>query len=94
LDRNVKFYTTAPESSITDHGVDIVRTYLDTVGRTVLKIKARNLVDDLRNRELIVSYDYSTAAALRKPFVIFTSTMTVFVGIWLLSKLDVSFSTK
>ncbi|KAI1190996.1 oligosaccharyltransferase alpha subunit [Nemania serpens] len=91
---NVKFYTTAPESSITHHSVDIVRTYLDTVGRTVLTIKARNLVDELRDRELVVSYEYSTAAALRKPFVIFTSTMTVFVGIWLLSKLDMSFSTK
>ncbi|KAI0404842.1 Ribophorin I [Xylaria palmicola] len=91
---NVKFYTTAPESSITQHHVDIVRTYLDTVGRTVLTIKARNLVDELRDRELIVSYEYSTAAALRKPFVIFTSTVTVFVGMWLLSKLDVSFSRK
>ncbi|KAI0442283.1 oligosaccharyltransferase alpha subunit [Xylaria telfairii] len=90
----VKFYTTAPESSITEHSVEIVRTYLDTVGRTVLTIKARNLIDELRDRELIVSYEYSTAAALRKPFVIFTSTMTVFVGMWLLSKLDVSFSTK
>lgn len=67
---------------------------MDTVGRTVLTIKARNLVDELRDRELVVSYEYSTAAALRKPLVIFTSTMTVFVGIWLLSKLDVSFSTK
>ncbi|KAI1430054.1 Ribophorin I [Xylaria sp. FL1777] len=91
---NVKFYTTAPDSSITQHSVDIVRTYLDTIGRTVLTIKARNLVDELRDRELIVSYEYSTAAALRKPFVIFSSTMAVFVGIWLLSKLDVSFSTK
>ncbi|KAI0394845.1 oligosaccharyltransferase alpha subunit [Xylariaceae sp. FL0594] len=91
---NVQFYTTAPSSSITEHGVDIVRTYLDTVGRTVLSIKARNLVDELRDRELIVSYEYSTAAALRKPFVIFTSTMAVFVGVWLLSKLNVSFSTK
>ncbi|KAI0910516.1 Ribophorin I [Ustulina deusta] len=91
---NVKFYTTAPDSSIIEHSVDIVITYLDTVGRTVLTIKARNLVDELRDRELIVSYEYSTAAALRKPFVIFSSTMAVFVGIWLLSKLDVSFSTK
>ncbi|KAI1368755.1 oligosaccharyltransferase alpha subunit [Xylaria arbuscula] len=91
---NVKFYTSAPGSSITEHSVDIVRTYLDTVGRTVLTIKARNLVDELRDRELLVSYEYSTAAALRKPFVIFSSTMAVFVGIWLLSKLDVSFSTK
>ncbi|KAI0486489.1 oligosaccharyltransferase alpha subunit [Xylaria cf. heliscus] len=91
---DVKFFTTAPESSITEHSVEIVRTYLDTVGRTVLTVKARNLVDELRDRELIVSYKYSTAAALRKPFVIFTSTITVFVGMWLLSKLDVSFSTK
>ncbi|KAI0430212.1 Ribophorin I [Xylaria sp. FL1042] len=91
---NVKFYTTAPDSSITEHGVDIVRTYLDTIGRTILTIKTRNLVDELRDRELIVSYEHSTAAALRKPFVIFSSTMAVFVGIWLLSKLDVSFSTK
>ncbi|KAI0113999.1 Ribophorin I [Nemania sp. FL0031] len=91
---NVKFYTTAPESSITSHSVDLVRTYLDTIGRTVLTIKARNLVDELRDRELIVSYEYSTAAALRKPFVIFSSTVAVFVGMWLLSKLDVSFSTK
>jgi oligosaccharyltransferase complex subunit alpha (ribophorin I) len=67
---------------------------LDTVGRTVLTIKAQNLVDELRDRELLVSYEYSTAAALRKPVVIFTSTMAMFVGIWLLSKLDVSLSTK
>ncbi|KAI1828616.1 Ribophorin I [Xylaria intraflava] len=91
---NVKFYTTAPESSITEHSISIVKTYLDTVGRTVLTIKAQNLVDELRDRELIVSYEHSTAAALRKPLVIFASTMTVFVGMWLLSKLDVSFSAK
>ncbi|GAP87330.1 putative ribophorin I [Rosellinia necatrix] len=91
---NVKFYTTAPESSITEHSVGIVKTYLDTIGRTVLTVQARNLVDEFRDRELVVSYEYSTAAALRKPFVIFSSTIAVFVGMWLLSKLDVSFSTK
>ncbi|KAI1178795.1 Ribophorin I [Nemania sp. FL0916] len=91
---NVEFYATAPEATITKHSVDIVKTYLDTVGRTVLTINARNLVDELRDRELVVAYEYSTAAALRKPFVIFASTMSAFVGIWLLSKLDVSFSTK
>ncbi|KAI1436776.1 oligosaccharyltransferase alpha subunit [Xylaria sp. CBS 124048] len=91
---DVKFYTTAPGSSIIEHSVSNIRTYLDTVGRTVLTIKAQNLVDELRDRELIVSYEYSTMAALRKPIVIFTSTMAVFVGMWLLSKLDVSFSTK
>ncbi|KAI5918275.1 Ribophorin I [Camillea tinctor] len=91
---NVKFYTTAPESSITEHNVHLERTYLDTIGRTVLTIKARNLVDDLRDRELIVSYDYSTVAILRKPFVIFASMMAVFTSMWAISKVDVKFSTK
>lgn len=92
--RNVKFYTSIPESAITETTVDQQRTYLDTVGRTVLTIKARNLPDDFRDRELFVSYDYSLIAGLRKPLVIFTSMMGVFVSAWLLSKVDVKFSTK
>ncbi|KAI1335653.1 Ribophorin I [Xylariaceae sp. FL0016] len=91
---NVKFYTNVPESSITEHGVHLERTYLDTVGRTVLTIKARNLVDDFRDRELIVSYTYSTMAAFQKPLVIFASMMAAFAGIWAISKVDVKFSTK
>ncbi|KAI8959614.1 Ribophorin I [Daldinia sp. FL1419] len=91
---NVRFYTTIPESSITDYSVDLQKTYLDTIGRTVLTIKARNLVDDFRDRDLIVSYDYSTVASLRKPFVVFSSMLAIFVGIWALSKVDVRFSTK
>ncbi|KAH9998905.1 Ribophorin I [Xylariaceae sp. FL0662B] len=91
---NVKFYTTIPESSITDHTVDLQSAYLDTVGRTVLTIKARNLVDDFRDRELIVSYDYPFVASLRKPLIVFTSMVTVFVGMWVISKVEVKFSTK
>ncbi|KAI0837744.1 Ribophorin I [Hypoxylon sp. FL0890] len=91
---NVKFYTTIPQSALTDYTVDLQKTYLDTIGRTVLTIKARNLVDDFRDRDLIVSYDYSLAASLRKPLIIFSSMMTVFVGMWAISKLDVKFSTK
>ncbi|ORY57488.1 Ribophorin I [Pseudomassariella vexata] len=91
---NVKFYTTIPQSSITDHIVDLQTTYLDTIGRTVLTIRARNLPDEFRDRELIVSYDYSFFASLRKPLVIFGSMMVVFVGTWLISKIDMKFSTK
>ncbi|KAI1075720.1 Ribophorin I [Whalleya microplaca] len=91
---NVKFYTTIPEPSITDYTIDLQKTYLDTVGRTVLTIKARNLVDDFRDRELIVSYDYSFLASLRKPLIVFTSMVSIFVGIWAVSKVEVKFSTK
>ena len=94
FDRNVKYFSKIPSASITSTVVDVQKTYLDTVGRTVLTIKARNLVDDLRGRELVISYDYSFIASLRKPLVIFASTLSVFVGVWAISQVDVKFATK
>lgn len=91
---NVKFYTNIPQSSIIEHIVDRQTTYLDTLGRTVLTIKTQNLADDFRDRELIVSYDYSLMAGLRKPILVFTSMMSVLLGAWVLSKVEVKFSTK
>jgi oligosaccharyltransferase complex subunit alpha (ribophorin I) len=90
----VNFYTDLPESSITEAEVTIHKTFLDTLGRKTLVIKARNLVDDLRDRQLLVSYDYSFLASLRKPFVIFASMISIFVGIWLLGSVNMTFSSK
>lgn len=72
--------------------MDQQRTYLDTIGRTVLTIKARNLPDEFRDRELIVTYEYTLMDSLRKPLVIFASSMAVFFSVWLLSKVEVKFS--
>lgn len=92
--RNVKYHTTIPASSINEAKVEIHKTFLDTVGRTTLVIKARNLVDDFRDRELIVTYDYSLLAALRKPVIIFTSFLTVFVAAWVIGGVEMKFSKK
>ncbi|KAK3341672.1 Ribophorin I [Lasiosphaeria hispida] len=91
---NVKYHTTIPELSITDARVVIHQTFLDTIGRTALIIKARNLVDDFRERELVVSYDLPLAARLRKPLLVFGSALVVFVSTWVLGSLDFSFSSK
>ncbi|OBS26559.1 hypothetical protein FPOA_00502 [Fusarium poae] len=93
---NVKFYTNVPESSIMSTSVDLTRTYLDTVGRTHISIKARNLVDEFRDRHLIISYDAPLLSALRKPLIIFASAMAVFVTTWALVALfcsEVAFDT-
>jgi oligosaccharyltransferase complex subunit alpha (ribophorin I) len=92
--RNVKFHTTIPESSITEHSVQIQKSYLDTIGRTALIIKARNLVDEFRDRDLVVSYDYPFLASLRKPLVVFASMVGVFVAAWILGGVEVKFSIK
>jgi len=92
--RNVKYDTTIPKSSITEVKVEIHKTFLDTIGRTTLVIKARNLVDDFRDRELIVTYDYSLMAALRKPIIIFSSFFAVFVAAWVVGGVEMKFSKK
>lgn len=51
-------------------------------------------MDDFHSRTLVVSYDYSFIASLRKPVVVFSSMVSVFVGIWVLSKVNVKISTK
>ena len=91
---NVKIYTGVPESAITESSVDIHKTYLDTIGRTAVTIKARNLVDEFRDRDLIISYETSLFDAMRKPFIVFASMMTVFVAAWAIGKLEVGFAKR
>lgn len=74
--------------------MQIHKTYLDTIGRTALVIKGRNLVDDFRDRDLTVTYDYPMSAVLRKPLVVFSSSMAVFVSLWLLSLINLKFTTR
>lgn len=92
--RNVKFHTSVPTQSIADADVEVHRTFLDTLGRTALVIKARNLVDDFRDRELVITYDYPLAASLRKPLIVFASAIAVFVGAWVVGNLELKFDAK
>ncbi|KAK7414323.1 dolichyl-diphosphooligosaccharide--protein glycosyltransferase subunit 1 [Neonectria punicea] len=91
---NVKFYTNIPESAITSTSVGIAKTYLDTVGRTSVTIEARNLVDEFRDRELIISYDAPLSSALRKPIVIFASMMAFFFTTWAIGTVQVGFQPR
>jgi oligosaccharyltransferase complex subunit alpha (ribophorin I) len=67
---------------------------LDTIGRPTLVIKARNLVDDFRDRELILSYDLPLMASLRKPLIVFGSSMALLVSALVMGKLDFRFDSK
>jgi oligosaccharyltransferase complex subunit alpha (ribophorin I) len=67
---------------------------MDTLGRTALTIRADNIVDDIRDRELVVTYDYPFTAGLRKPAVIFASLLAVFTAAWLVGNVDVGIKGK
>lgn len=66
------------------------RTYMDTVGRTTLKLTAMNVVDEVRGQEVVVTYDYPFAAAFTKPITIFAGVFAVFVAAWGIGQLDTS----
>ncbi|KAI9653024.1 MAG: dolichyl-diphosphooligosaccharide--protein glycosyltransferase subunit 1 [Alyxoria varia] len=73
-------------------------TFFDTIGRTRLTLRAENLVDDLaapaiatansRQSDLYIEYEYSLSSHFRKPLVILSGILSVFVLAWAVSKVD------
>lgn len=67
---------------------------MDTVGRTTLALTARNMVDDIRDREIIVTYDYPFMAGIRKPITITLATLSLFVAVYAVGSLDTAIKVK
>ncbi|KAI5847764.1 Ribophorin I [Morchella snyderi] len=64
------------------------KTFMDTIGRTAVKLTAVNIVDEQHRKELVVSYHLPRTEALRKPFVMFSALMAMFTLSWIVSKID------
>jgi len=88
---NVKFATTVP---IVSNDTTLHKTFMDTLGRTTLSLTAINLVDEFRDRDLIVTYDYPWMAGYRKPVVITLGMFALFAVTWVLGSIDTSIGKK
>ena len=84
--RNIKFESPI---QLVANATTLHKTFMDTVGRTSLRLTAMNVVDESREKELIVTYDYPFIAAYRKPITVFLGIFAVFVAAWGISMLDV-----
>ena len=87
----MKYSTTVP---LVSEEISLHRTFMDTTGRTALTLTAINIVDDFRDRELIVTYDYPLLAGLRKPLVIFATIFGLFFATWAIGSIDVGIKGK
>lgn len=67
---------------------------MDTLGRTSLTLTALNVVDDMREKELVITYDLPFSAAFTKPLTIFAALLAVFAAAWVVGSLDVSIGAK
>jgi oligosaccharyltransferase complex subunit alpha (ribophorin I) len=88
---NVQFSTTVP---IVSNKTSLHKTFMDTLGRTTLELTAINLVDEFRDRDLVVTYDYPWTAGYRKPVVITLGMFAVFAITWVLGSIDTSIGKK
>ncbi|KAK9367155.1 Ribophorin I [Lipomyces kononenkoae] len=70
----------------------LVKSHLDTSGRTVVKLTANNIVDEHRRNEVYVTYTYSPASSLHKPIVVTAAIATIFFAWIILGRIDVSIS--
>lgn len=57
-----------------------------------MTIKTVNLVDEFRDRSLVISYDTTTLSSLRKPIVIFASMVSLYFTAWAIGKIQVGFA--
>ncbi|KAJ6287137.1 Ribophorin I [Bipolaris maydis] len=88
---NVKFSTTVP---IVADEVTLHKTFMDTLGRTALTLTSINLVDEFRDPDIIVTYDYPWTAGYRKPVVITLGMFAIFTVTWVLGSIDTSIGKK
>jgi len=70
------------------------KTFLDTLGRTELKLSAINLVDEARDVTVLVTYTYPFFAALRKPLTVFAGLAALFAVAWFVGSIDTSIGKK
>jgi oligosaccharyltransferase complex subunit alpha (ribophorin I) len=61
---------------------------MDTVGRPTLHLTALNVVDEWRDKDLIVTYEYPWTAGYRKPLTIAAAVGSLFVAVWLVGNID------
>ncbi|PGH06840.1 hypothetical protein AJ80_08113 [Polytolypa hystricis UAMH7299] len=74
--------------------ISLHKTFMDTLGRTVLKLSMENVADEARDGELIVSYEYSSLETLRKPLTFAAGLLSVFIAAWFIGSLDVSIKSR
>ncbi|KAK9467584.1 Ribophorin I [Lipomyces arxii] len=56
-----------------------LKSQLDTIGRTVVKLTAHNVVDEHRRNDIYVTYEYSSTAILRKPALVSVGLFAIFL---------------
>ncbi|KAK9455814.1 Ribophorin I [Dipodascopsis uninucleata] len=70
-----------------NESISLLKSHLDTVGRTVLTLSKSNLVDEHKRHDVYVKYTYTAADNYTKPLVVSTALATLFFAYMIISRL-------
>ena len=68
----------APQTPLSEERY-LHQTFLDSLGRTAVKLMFENVVDGKRGTEIVVVYEYPRYAGLRKVIVVALGVLSIFV---------------
>jgi oligosaccharyltransferase complex subunit alpha (ribophorin I) len=74
--RNVRVFTPQPAVSEKHY---LYHTFLDSLGRSAVKLRFEKIVDERRGKEIVVIYEYPRFAGFRKVIVVALAVLTIFV---------------
>jgi len=75
--RNVRVFT--PQPALWEERY-LHKTFLDSLGRTAVKLHFKNVLDEKRGQEIVVTYEYPRFAGLRKVVVVAATVLALFVA--------------
>jgi len=75
--RNVRVFT--PQPPLWEERY-LHNTFLDSLGRTAVKLHFKNVLDEKRGQEIVVIYEYPRFAGLRKVVVVAAGVLALFVA--------------
>ncbi|CAH8493791.1 unnamed protein product [Schistosoma turkestanicum] len=78
-----------PPFPVSEQHFEIMKTYLDTSGRTVIVCKAENLVDE-HIQDFKVNYRFNLPMILREPMMLITAFLCLFGAVIIYVRLDFS----
>ena len=64
-------------------------TYLDTIGRPILEVTKKNLVEN-HIEDFTISYSFNSIMLLQEPMLLFTAFFILFVVVIIVVRLDFS----
>jgi oligosaccharyltransferase complex subunit alpha (ribophorin I) len=74
--RNVRVFT--PQVAVSEERY-LHHTFLDSLGRTAVKLHFENVVDEKRGKEIVVIYEYPRFAGFRKVIVVAGGVLAIFI---------------